>query len=462
MNRLTGLFIVIGIGVMLSVGITNAQEAEEREGIIITVEGEHQLRELVAIVPQSWLAPEGSLPRYEIRFRTEEEFVMTCNYTGGGSISSYRLNVIATMVDLETGEQLGQRELRGTSVCPQRTTVTGYDTYGPPLPAALLQWLHDVTGSIVDLEELEGVFCARPVMVLSGHQRHATAASFSPDGRVIVTGDSRGAVYIWDAESGELINQIERLGIGEIERVAYSPDGQHILVAGDGVWVLNAATGDVIHELDSGVSADAEYSPDGSLIATAGFRSVPKIFDAESGSQLHIIMGETTSLVRFSPDGQTLLTGTRLWNLAKGSDSLVWDVENETLFLELEGPGGHDLSFSPDSQFLAGIGWIGPMNLGLLVWDVETGVLLDTFDVEVGEFIRYSPDGEMIIAWFLDYDFGTLSIFDPDTGRKICDIAAQSAPLTDANFSADGRFVVTASEDGTAIVWDLAELEITE
>ena len=61
--------------------------------------------------------------------------------------------------------------------------------------------------------------------------------------------------------------------------------------------------------------------------------------------------------------------------------------------------------------------------------------------------VVFSPDGKFVLT--ASYD-GTATLWNAKTGEKIRGMGKHDKPLRDACFSADGKYVATASEDGTA------------
>src|SRR5712692_754341 len=71
----------------------------------------------------------------------------------------------------------------------------------------------------------------------------------------------------------------------------------------------------------SGLVYGVAFSPDGKLLATAGFDSLVKLWEYPSGKELRTLTGHTKPVysVAFSPDGLTLASSSddqtiRLWN----------------------------------------------------------------------------------------------------------------------------------------------------
>jgi WD40 repeat protein len=98
--------------------------------------------------------------------------------------------------------------------------------------------------------------------------------------------------------------------------------------------------------------------------------------------------GERVWAVAFSPDGQTLASGTddkaiRLWDVASGQE-----------LQSLGGNGGsvNGIAFSPDGRILAS----GSADETIRLWDVTSSQELRTLEGHRGEVnsVAFSPDGE--------------------------------------------------------------------
>ena len=161
----------------------------------------------------------------------------------------------------------------------------------------------------------------------------ASAAAFSPDGAVIVSGHVDGTVKLWDVKAGKLL-RIMKGRSTDVRSVVFSPDGKLIASGNndeDGrIELWDAATGKLVRQFDD----DSDY-----------VRSLA-----------------------FSPDGKTILSG-HLVNNVK-----LWDAATGKLIRELKGPFSEDdqVAFSPNGRLAVS----GGENQNLLLWDAATGKLL--------------------------------------------------------------------------------------
>ena len=105
-----------------------------------------------------------------------------------------------------------------------------------------------------------------------------TALAFSADGRHLAaaSADQGPLVEIFDVRTGRLVNQLVAPGNarGWVESVAYSPDGTKLLWGESdgevGLWDLSRDRVLFRENVHEGVVVDVAFSPDGSLMASAG------------------------------------------------------------------------------------------------------------------------------------------------------------------------------------------------
>jgi WD40 repeat protein len=87
-----------------------------------------------------------------------------------------------------------------------------------------------------------------------------------------------------------------------------------------------------------------------------------------------------------------------------------------------------------------------------LAWPTRPRLTLKLDDRTVYS-ASYSPDGGRIVT---ASDDGTASVWDAASGQQLLTLQGQGASLQKASYSPDGSRIVAASDDGTASVWDAA------
>ena len=107
--------------------------------------------------------------------------------------------------------------------------------------------------------------------------------------------------------------------------------------------------------------------------------------------------------------------------------------------------------FSPDGEALAAIG-----ALGLTLWDASNGKQIRALQAAPGGAsvapTAFSHDGRRLAS--ISYENRTVSIYDVATGAQLHTIAGPREAVTSAQFSPDGRLLVTTCNDGAIRVYD--------
>ena len=155
------------------------------------------------------------------------------------------------------------------------------------------------------------------------HGKWVLAAAFSPDGRILATGDEIGRVNIWDVQTQQTVVQLDG-DFTAVYTLMFSPDGKILAGAGyEGKIELWKVEGwEHLGTLTVGDTAfTIRFSPDSSTLANTGYASVG-LWKVDSGEKIATLTGHTgwVNAVAFSPDSRRLISG--------GDDETlrIWDV----------------------------------------------------------------------------------------------------------------------------------------
>ncbi|HKP84649.1 MAG TPA: hypothetical protein VJZ26_01055 [Blastocatellia bacterium] len=288
------------------------------------------------------------------------------------------------------------------------------------------------------------------------------SAQFSPDGKLIVTSSGDGTARIWDADKHSILKELP--GGAQILRLAkFSPDGKMILTEDDSktVRLWNAMTGELTHEFPGNKNwiGHAAISTDWRRVVTSVDNHTAAVWDTNTGEVALTLVSNPSEIhrVAFSPDGKLIATAD-----ISGSVTVWESSTGESLHLLRVGFNVDQIDFDPDGKYLTAA---GPL-LGMLSWDTRTWepvkgwkpVIEHPLIRDLGVHNTFSPDVKLIAS--RDKYNRYIFVWRPIIDERIEVLHGHTGLINSAAFSRDGYSLVTASDDGTARVWDMGAIRV--
>jgi WD40 repeat protein len=305
---------------------------------------------------------------------------------------------------------------------------------------------------------------AAPVLrlALKGHTGGVNSASWSPNGKYILTAGKDNTAIIWEAESGEVVHTLSG-HTGSVLSASWSQDGSQIVTSSRdfSVCIWDTQTGTQVDQLYGHTAQvnSASWSPDGERIITGSPDHSIRIWDVQGAEQLSQFnpfdfpRGSVSSqwyyIVNFSPDGS------RIAIASANPTLLIFDAQTQEEQMRYEAQAGSVFSvhWSEDGERLLTTHEINTA----YVWNARTGEVMREFKhASPVQDADWSPDESRVVTVTPD---GVLHIWDLQTGEELRQMQANTSPLWSVDWSPDGTMILTAGEDGVARIWSAGSSE---
>jgi WD40 repeat protein len=331
-----------------------------------------------------------------------------------------------------------------------------------------------------------------------GHDYSLRGAVLTPDGRTAITAGDDCTLRWWDTSTGRETRK--QLLPGAAWCMALSPDGKSVVVSLENQRVesFEIATGQMIASAPLPAreyTTALAFSPDAHQVVV-GAKDQVVVLEWPSLQRRQALAfsmapgekGETEcSALTISADSKWLVTvGRRSWSVTQRGNRFqgvangcvdLWDLASGVRVRRLaettKGPTIGGAEFCPDGQILltgcpeATI----PGTAGVKAQDFRgPHALLDptrpswnrSFDDATlpgaalwrhSMVARWSPDGRTL---FESYASGEIVAYEVATGEAKRTLVGHLAPAYSLAFSSNGKRLISAGRDGTALIWDIS------
>ncbi|GAX75027.1 hypothetical protein CEUSTIGMA_g2473.t1 [Chlamydomonas eustigma] len=300
----------------------------------------------------------------------------------------------------------------------------------------------------------------KTICMLSNETGSIKTIDFSSNGKLLVAGNLRGELSIWDIVHHQNINSWMAHKRSAITTVKFSNDTTNVYSSGEDckviVWDWKECTQLSVMVGHQAPVTSVEMSMDGSILVSGDREGTIIIWDAITQQQMQVLQIHDGPVLScsISPSGKQFISS--------GQDEQICIIDCATgerissLDEALDGKG-LTVKYSFDGTRVQ----IGGEKGNILIWSIERNCLLFDIQAHTGKVYDCSWSGDSRLLLSVGTD-GRARLWDAAAGSELCEAnfengfgAIESGGFIKCDLSADGSTMAGCTSKGHLLQWDL-------
>ncbi|MCC5650101.1 hypothetical protein LC609_09670 [Nostoc sp. XA013] len=313
-------------------------------------------------------------------------------------------------------------------------------------------------GKLLATGDSNGEICLRntadgkQILNCKGHTNWVVSLAFNPDGRTLASGSADSTVKLWDVITGQCLQTFSEHNNSEVWSVAFSPNG-NMLVSGSNdhiirLWSVSTTECLRIFRGHTSWVISAVFHPDGQTLVSGSDDDTIRLWDVSTGECIKTLQGHDDGIrsITISPDGQTI---------ASSSDDQtvkLWDFDTGECIKTLQGHHAAvwSVAINPQGNIIAS----GSFDHTVKLWSFRTGQCLKTLQGHSGWVcsVVFSVKGDLLASGGEDQ---TVKLWNINTGQCLKTFSGYTSQVWSVAYSPDGQTLASSSHDHTVRLWNV-------